>query len=63
LSFFKEKPEIIHFSLTSNLFKNKILEKLESGEEIASLDVSRKVPGPFAGGEEIPLGFLCRRTG
>jgi len=37
--FSKEKSEIIHFSLTSKLFKNMALEKIESGEEIAMLGI------------------------
>jgi hypothetical protein len=59
LSFFKEKLEIICFSLIAKLFKNNNLKKTKSGEEIASLGVRRMVPGPFAGGEEIPLGFFA----
>ena len=39
-----------------------VLEKIKSGEEIASLHTHQEgVPGPFAGGEEIPFGFLTGR--
>jgi hypothetical protein len=62
LSFSEEKLEIICFSLRSKFFKNMVLEKIKSGEGIASLHTHQEgVPGPFAGGEEIPLGFLTGR--
>ena len=62
MSFSKGKLEIICFSLTSKFLKNMVLEKIKSGEEIASLHTHQEgVPGPFAGGEEIPFGFLTGR--
>ena len=59
---FKEQLEITCFSLASKLFKNMVLEKIKSGEEIAPWIFRKGARSVREGARKIPLGFLCRQV-
>jgi len=50
---------MIYFSLTSNLFKNRVLGELKSGEEIASLDSEQESARSVRRGRKFRRGFLA----